>query len=47
MVKFGAFPMGLGNKLEFTIHEPMAVKDFSFDEIMEKTEKAIIQSLHY
>jgi 1-acyl-sn-glycerol-3-phosphate acyltransferase len=29
MVKFGAFPMGLGNKLEFTIHEPLAVKEYS------------------
>ena len=45
MVKFGAFPMGLGNKLEFIIHEPLAVKDFSFEELMEKTEKSIVQSL--
>jgi 1-acyl-sn-glycerol-3-phosphate acyltransferase len=47
MVKFGAFPMGLGNKLEFIIHEPIAVKDFTFDEIMEKTEKTIIESIKY
>jgi 1-acyl-sn-glycerol-3-phosphate acyltransferase len=47
MVKFGAFPMGLGNKLEFIIHEPMAVKDFSFNDLIEKTEKAIVQSLKY
>ena len=47
MVKFGPFPMGLGNKLEFTIHEPMAVKDFSFEELMEKTEKAVVQTLKY
>lgn len=47
IVKFGAFPMGLGIKLEFTIHEPMAVKDFAFNELMEKTEKAIIQTLKY
>jgi len=47
IVKFGVFPMGLGNKLEFIIHKPMAVKDFSFNEIMEKTEKAIVQSIKY
>ena len=41
MVKFGAFPMGLGNKLEFIIHDPIAVSDFSFEEMMEKTEKAV------
>jgi len=45
MVKFGSFPMGLGNRLEFIIHEPMAVKDFSFEELMEKTEKAVKQSI--
>lgn len=45
MVKFGAFPMGLGNNLEFIIHNPMAVKDFSFDEIMKKTESAIVNSI--
>ena len=47
MVKFGAFPMGLGNKIEFIIHEPLAVKDFSFEDLMEKTEMAIAQSIKY
>ena len=37
--------MGLGNKLEFIIHEPMAVKDYSFVELMSKTEDTIIKSL--
>jgi 1-acyl-sn-glycerol-3-phosphate acyltransferase len=45
MVKFGAFPMGLGNKLEFIIHEPMAVKDCSFEEIMQKTESAVVSAI--
>lgn len=45
MVKFGAFPMGLGNRLEFIIHDPIAVSDFSFEEIMQKTENAVVQSL--
>jgi len=45
MVRFGAFPMGLGNKLKFTIHEPIAVKDHSFQEIMEKTENAVVQGI--
>ena len=47
MVKFGAFPMGLGSKLEFIIHEPIAVKDFSFEELIAKTEKAVTQSIKY
>ena len=45
MVKFGTFPMGLGNKLEFIIHEPIAVNEFSFEEIMVKTENTIINSI--
>ena len=45
MVKFGAFPMGLGNHLQFIIHEAIAVKDFPFEELMIKTEKAVIQSI--
>lgn len=45
MVKFGAFPMGLGNHLQFIIHEPIAVADFSFEEIMQKTESAIISQI--
>lgn len=47
MVKFGAFPMGLGTKMEFTIHEALAVKDYSFEELMQKTESAVVQSLKY
>jgi len=46
MVKFGVFPMGLGNKLEFIIHEPIAVKDYKFEEIMNITEEKIIKSLN-
>ncbi|MGH2666614.1 lysophospholipid acyltransferase family protein [Flavobacterium sp.] len=45
MVRFGPFPMGLGNKLRFTIHEPIAVKNYSFSEIMEKTENAVVQGI--
>lgn len=47
MVKFGAFPMGLGNKLEFLIHEPIAVKDFSFEELIIKTEQTIVKDIKY
>ncbi|RAR72830.1 lysophospholipid acyltransferase family protein [Flavobacterium aciduliphilum] len=45
MVKFGSFPMGLGNHLEFIIHEAIPVKDFSFEEIMSKTEQTITQAI--
>lgn len=45
MVKFGSFPMGLGNKLEFIIHEPLKVSDFSFEELFAKTETAVTQAI--
>jgi len=45
MVKFGIFPMGLGNQLQFIIHEAIPVNEFSFEELIVKTEKAIIQSI--
>jgi 1-acyl-sn-glycerol-3-phosphate acyltransferase len=47
MVKFGAFPMGLGNKIEFIIHQPLAVNGFSFEELIEKTEKKVVESIKY
>ncbi len=47
MAKFGAFPMGLGNKLEFIIHEPIAVAAYPFEELMKKTENAVVQSIRY
>lgn len=45
MVKFGAFPMGLGNHLRFIIHEAIPVNGISFEELMEKTEKSVTQSI--
>jgi 1-acyl-sn-glycerol-3-phosphate acyltransferase len=45
MVKFGFFPMGLGTKMEFIIHEAFPVAAFSFEELMQKTETAVVQSL--
>ncbi|MCD7975602.1 MAG: 1-acyl-sn-glycerol-3-phosphate acyltransferase [Tannerellaceae bacterium] len=45
MTKWGSFPMGLGNKLIFTIHEPLAVKDMPFPTLFEKTEQAVIDRI--
>jgi 1-acyl-sn-glycerol-3-phosphate acyltransferase len=41
MNRFGQFPLGLGTKITFQIHEPLKISDYSFDEIFEKTEKII------
>ncbi|MFT6748234.1 MAG: 1-acyl-sn-glycerol-3-phosphate acyltransferase [Flavobacterium sp.] len=45
LVKFGMFPMGLGKKLEFIIHEAIPVKGLDSDEILKRTEKAVITSI--
>ena len=44
-VKYGFLPFGLGNRLIFTIHPALAVKDYTFDEIMQKTEQTIVNSI--
>jgi 1-acyl-sn-glycerol-3-phosphate acyltransferase len=46
VVKYGSFPFGLGNRLTFTVHKPLAIKDYPFNELMEKTEKAVIESIN-
>ncbi|AWM13490.1 1-acyl-sn-glycerol-3-phosphate acyltransferase [Flavobacterium sp. NRK F10] len=45
MTRFGQFPLGLGNRLYFNIHEPLKISDYSFEEIFEKTENVIINNL--
>ncbi|HTO36674.1 MAG TPA: lysophospholipid acyltransferase family protein [Flavobacterium sp.] len=45
MVWYGMFPMGLGNRLEFTIHNPLKVSDYNADELIERTEQTIIKDI--
>lgn len=45
MVKFGTFPMGLGNQLEFTIHKAISVRDNAFEELIKTTESTIIEAI--
>jgi 1-acyl-sn-glycerol-3-phosphate acyltransferase len=45
MVRFGTFPMGLGNRLKFTIHQPLKVSEYSFEELIERTENAVVQGI--
>jgi 1-acyl-sn-glycerol-3-phosphate acyltransferase len=46
MVRYGMFPVGLGNHLTFTAHEALAVKDYKFEELMEITEKAVKEGVN-
>ena len=43
--RYGKFPLGLGNRLTFTVHEPFAIKNIPFEEVMERTENAVIQGI--
>jgi 1-acyl-sn-glycerol-3-phosphate acyltransferase len=45
--KYGFFPLGLGNKLTFAIHEPLSVALLPFEEIMQKTEAVIVKSIDF
>jgi 1-acyl-sn-glycerol-3-phosphate acyltransferase len=45
MLKWGNYPLGLGNKIIITIHEPIAVKDTPFETLFEKTESAVTSAI--
>ena len=47
MVKFGFFPVGLGNHLTFVIHKPLKVSEFTFEEIIEKAETAVVEGIKF
>ncbi len=46
MVRYGFFPLGLGNRLIFTVHEPVAVNSKPFEEIMQYTESAVTGAIN-
>lgn len=43
--QYGYFPLSFGNHLVFTVHKPLKVSDFSFEEIMKKTQDTIVQGV--
>ncbi|RXR34218.1 1-acyl-sn-glycerol-3-phosphate acyltransferase [Flavobacterium piscinae] len=45
MVRFGQFPMGLGNRLTFTIQDPFPINGIPFEQIMERTENAVVNGI--
>ena len=45
MTKWGSFPLGIGNKLELIIHDPISVKDMPFSELFVKTEQTITKAI--
>jgi 1-acyl-sn-glycerol-3-phosphate acyltransferase len=47
MVKYGFFPLGLGNRLTFVLHKPLAVSEYDFAELMEKTESEVVKGIKF
>lgn len=45
LLKYGTFPYGLGSHISIEVNEALAVKDFDFNEIMQKTEEVIKQGI--
>ncbi|MDH6356520.1 lysophospholipid acyltransferase family protein [Parabacteroides sp. PF5-9] len=45
ITRWGSFPLGLGNKVILTIHEPFPVKGVSFPDIYERTEKSVVEGI--
>ena len=43
--RYGNFPLGMGNKLRFTVHPPLKVNEADFGALFEKTEQAITQHI--
>jgi 1-acyl-sn-glycerol-3-phosphate acyltransferase len=46
MTKWGSFPLGIGNKLECIIHDPISVSETPFPALFEKTERTITQAIN-
>lgn len=45
MFRYGSFPLGLGNHLTFTVHPPIKIGEYDFEELLEKTEQAVISGI--
>ncbi|TRZ45943.1 lysophospholipid acyltransferase family protein [Robertkochia solimangrovi] len=43
--RYGSFPMGIGNRITFDIHEPVLVGSMSTDELIDLTEKMVISGV--
>lgn len=46
MTRWGSFPLGLGNKVILTIHDAMAAKDHAFNEIFDRTQRAVVAGIN-
>ncbi len=45
MTKWKSFPLGIGNKIELIVHDPIPVNSMPFSDVFTKTEQAITQAI--
>lgn len=45
IVQYGSLPLSLGHHLFFAVHAPLKVSDYSFDEIIQLTQSAIVNGI--
>jgi 1-acyl-sn-glycerol-3-phosphate acyltransferase len=46
IVKYGFFPLGLGNRLTFVMHKALPVSELEFSDLMLQTEKAVVEGIN-
>lgn len=44
-VRYGAFPMGIGNRITFDVHPPVAIDDTPVDTLIDEVEQTIISNI--
>ncbi|WP_296383619.1 lysophospholipid acyltransferase family protein [Winogradskyella sp.] len=46
MLRYGKFPMGIGNHIKFTVHKPIEIANFTDKtELVQQVEKTIVESI--
>jgi 1-acyl-sn-glycerol-3-phosphate acyltransferase len=45
--KYGFFPLGLGNRLTFVIHKPLAVSEYGFTDLMAMAESEVVRGIKF
>lgn len=43
--RYGSFPLGLGNRITFKIHEPIAVDSCDYNTLLEKVEQTVVNDI--
>jgi 1-acyl-sn-glycerol-3-phosphate acyltransferase len=43
--QYGYFPLSFGHHLIFTVHKPLKVSEYTFEDLFDKTEKTIVEGI--